>query len=71
MTAYPQGNPANDLEVYLHAQDYPQRLRLLDALLGAWADRADLGYGPEGPGAWVDWPLHGDWNYTLGGLPLM
>ncbi len=59
MTAYPQGHPANDLAVYLHAEDYLQTLRLLDALLGTRADKVDLGYRPDGAGAWVDWPLLG------------
>jgi hypothetical protein len=40
---------------YLHRDDTPLTLRLLDGLLGQRADRAELGYQTDEQGAVVDW----------------
>lgn len=47
--------PRGSNVTYLHRDDTPHTLRLLDGLLGHRSDRAELGYQPDQWGAEVDW----------------
>ena len=47
--------PRGSNVTYLHRDDTPHTLRLLDGLLGHRSDRAELGYQPDPWGAEVDW----------------